>query len=214
MSVVKNFLLSIDDFQLRAEGIELADHSVTALQGPSGSGKTTFVRALLGLTSIESGEWIFEEDGKSFDLLSLPISERRLGVVFQDYALFPHLTAKQNIFFAAEARKIPTEERERLYKLFYSQLDLKNFENTRASKLSGGESQRVALARALMGKPRFLILDEAFVSLDSENKTKAYQLCKSVLSETQTPTLLITHDSSEVEAFNAKRLTITNGFIS
>lgn len=215
MSVIKNLEVSFDDFLIRAANVELLDSGVTALVGPSGSGKTSFAKALLGLLPIRTGEWIFSvPESRDVDLLQMPVQARRLGVVFQEYGLFPHLSAKENIFFAAKARRIFSAEAEALYERFRSVLSLSNFENTKAAKLSGGESQRTALARALMGKPRFLILDEPFSALDTDNRQSARQLCLSILKELQMPALLITHDQQDVEAMASNILKIQNGVIA
>lgn len=213
MSVVKNFTLNLGDFKLVAENIEISDQGVTALLGPSGAGKSSFAKALLGLIPLQAGQWLIKEDNKEIDLLKLNVAQRKLGVVFQDFALFPHMSAKQNIMFAAKARAVPDEKAQQLYELFLRELQMDKFENTKAVHLSGGETQRTALARALMGQPRFLILDEAFVSLDKDNKKSAYDLCKKLLSATTTPALLITHDAEEVAAFGAKVLQIKCGQI-
>jgi len=213
MSVVKNFSLKLNSFCLKADELVFLDEGVTALQGPSGSGKSSFAKALLGLIPTAQGQWLFKDSDKEIDLMSMDVRERHLGVVFQDYALFPHMTAKENIFFAAEARKISSDIGEQLYQRLSQALGLGKFFNTKAIHLSGGESQRVALARALMGRPRFLILDEAFVSLDKESKHQAYQICKNLIQETKIPTLLITHDDDEVDFFSAKKLIINKGTI-
>ncbi len=213
MSVVKNFSIKLGSFQLQAPNIELLDNGVTALIGPSGSGKSSFAKALLGLIACESGHWNMKTGTGEIDLLNLPIERRRLGVVFQDFALFPHMTAKENILFAAQARKVNKDQAKESFDFFAETLQMKNFLNTKAGKLSGGEAQRTALARALIGQPRFLILDEAFVSLDKENKQRAYQLCQKVLNEMSVPTLLISHDASEVEALASKSLFIQDGEI-
>ena len=210
MSVVENLRYSYDDFQLKVDRWEIPDQGITALMGASGSGKTTMAKILLGLEECEACTWKFGDE----DLMKLAPPERRLGVVFQDFALFPHLTAKQNIYFAAESRKVDKSVADELYSKLSSQLQLSNFEDRKASVLSGGEKQRVALARALMGQPRFLILDEPFSALDTELRASARELVKDVLSKAGVPALMITHDKEDVQALASNCFEIKNGSVA
>jgi ABC-type Fe3+/spermidine/putrescine transport system ATPase subunit len=175
---------------------EIPDHGITALWGPSGAGKTSVFRLLIGLEPCPGLKWNFGD----LDLAAMPVPERRLGVVFQSLELFPHMTAKENIGFAARARQLPAEvERERLG-LLVQDLRMEPFLNRRASVLSGGEAQRVALARALIAQPRFLFLDEPFSSLDSELRADARAMVKRAIEVFKVPTLLITHDVDDLAA--------------
>lgn len=205
MSLVENLTKKYSDFKIDIPQLEIADAGVTALCGPSGSGKTSVMRLLLGLERPDSLTWMFQGE----DLSRVPVGERRIGVVFQSYELFPHMTAHENIQFAANARRI--KDATDMIKGVVQRLDLSRVLNTRASLLSGGEKQRVALARALVARPRILFLDEPFSALDEELKQEARELVNVLISEFGIPTLLITHDPRDLQALNAQVRYISNG---
>jgi len=184
------------EFKVNIPHWEIPDQGVTAVWGPSGSGKTTIFRILIGLEECEGLTWKFGD----VDLAVLPTPERRLGVVFQSFELFPHMSAAENILFAARARHLPAPESEARLQELVSDLRLEDCLSRRASLLSGGEAQRVALARAVIARPRFLFLDEPFSSLDAELRADARALVKRVITRLAIPTLLITHDSDDLSA--------------
>lgn len=194
MSSVQNLRKDYGDFVIDIPEWQIADSGITALIGPSGSGKTSVFRLLCGLDRPDSLIWNFG----NLDLAALPMGQRRIGVVFQTWDLFPHLTAKQNLVFAANARGIPKDRMEANIKRLSQALHMTGFLDRKAEKLSGGEQQRTAIARALIGEPRIVFLDEAFSALDHENRSEARQLVKQVLAETKTPALLVTHDAEDV----------------
>ncbi len=196
MSWVRNLHRDFGDFHIHIPEWEIADQGITALVGPSGSGKTTVFRVLLGLEPCPELSWEFQGE----DLAKLPPPQRRLGVVFQSLELFPHMSAEENIFFAAEARGIPRKRAVQNFLELKDLLQLTPFLARRASVLSGGERQRVALARALMGEPRFLFLDEPFSSLDQDLKKEARNLLMKLMESRPTPTLLITHDPEDLQS--------------
>jgi ABC-type sulfate/molybdate transport systems ATPase subunit len=155
--------------------------------------------------------------GSTIDLGQVPVPERRLGVVFQHGELFGHMTALENIRFAADAaiktRGLTTERAVANIERFVSCLRLNSVSNRKASLLSGGERQRVALARALIGEPRLLLLDEPFSALDAENREEARALVRAVLEETKIPALLVTHDPTDLVGLYGKLSRIENGRI-
>ena len=209
MSQVEALFADFDDFKIEIPSWEILDSGVTALWGPSGAGKTSVLRLLIGLDQPRSLRWIFQGE----DIAQLSTPERRLGVVFQSYELFPHLTARENIVFAAESRKIPKEQATRALDEFIQILKLDNCLNRKAALLSGGEKQRVALARALIGEPRLLMLDEAFSALDETMRAEARELVKKVIELKKIPTILITHDRQDIKALAQKVSEIDAGKI-
>ncbi len=209
MSIVKGLYRDYGDFVLDIPEWRLPDQGVTALCGPSGSGKTSVFRTLIGLEDCKTLSWVVHGN----DLAELSVADRRLGVVFQNFELFPHMSAEENILFAAKARGLSPEQSRKALEDLIGELALQRVRITRASLLSGGEKQRVALARALIGKPRFLLLDEPFSALDEELKVEARALVKSVIERHQIPTLLITHDPRDLEALATSVTQIRNGRI-
>jgi ABC-type sulfate/molybdate transport systems ATPase subunit len=194
-NLIRNYTQDGGSFRVEIPRWEIADHGITALIGPSGAGKTSVFRILIGLDACPTLKWNFSGQ----DLAKLKTPERRLGVVFQGLELFPHMTAKENVYFAARARELPPTEAESFYNELSLVLSLKNFEHRKVQILSGGEKQRVALARALIGRPRFLFLDEPFSALDADLRDEARKLVKTVIARYQIPTLIITHDPEDLK---------------
>jgi molybdate transport system ATP-binding protein len=180
-------------------GLTLEVERTLALVGPSGAGKTTALRAIAGLTRPAAGR-IAVDDDVWFDAASridLPPEARRVGLVFQDYALFPHLTVRQNIEFGRRHRADAYLER----------FGISHLENVRPPGLSGGERQRVALARALARDPQVLLLDEPLAALDTHTKAVVRRELQDLLAELEIPVLLVTHDFEDAAAL-AERVTV------
>lgn len=209
MSLVEKLIIEYSDFAVRVENWELADTGVTVLWGPSGSGKTSVFRGLLGLENVKECKWLFA----SVDLGRLSPAQKNIGVVFQSYDLFPHMSAYENIQFAAEAKNVPKEEFEAQLAGIAKKLRIEAILNKKAPLLSGGEQQRVAMARAVVGKPRMLFLDEPFSALDEELKQESRELVRDFIIEQNIPVLLITHDKRDVDLLADKISEIKNGRI-
>lgn len=207
MSLVKNLQKKYDGFTVNIPEWEIADQGVTALWGPSGSGKTSVFRLLIGLEPCPGMTWFFKQE----DLATLAPPQRQLGVVFQSLELFPHMTAEENILFATRARGISSLESTPRLKELVSDLRLQSCLQRKAVLLSGGEAQRVALARAVIAQPRFLFLDEPFSSLDAEMKVEARALVKRVIEKLKLPTLLITHEETDLIAIADHVVKIRDG---
>jgi molybdate transport system ATP-binding protein len=166
--------------------------STIALVGPSGAGKTTVLRAIAGLVRPASGR-IMSGDEVWFDAakdISRPPDRRRVGLVFQDYALFPHLTVRQNIEYA---RRRPADD-------YLERFSIRHLEHARPGDLSGGERQRVALARALAREPEVLLLDEPLSALDAHTKAGVRSELHDLLRGLGIPVLLVTHDFEDAAA--------------
>ena len=164
-----------------------------ALLGPSGSGKTTTLRLLGGFETPDAGRVVV--DGT--DVTRLPPAERGFGVVFQHYALFPHLDVGENVGFGLESRSVPGAERAAKVRDGLSLVDLGGFERRRVHELSGGQQQRVALARALVLRPRLLLLDEPLSNLDPALRERTRRELRQLLRRTGTTTLLVTHEQED-----------------
>jgi ABC-type Fe3+/spermidine/putrescine transport system ATPase subunit len=209
VSLVENLFRNYGDFKIDIPTWEILDEGVTVLWGPSGSGKTSVFRLLIGLEASTNFRWTFQ----GHDLAKMAVPQRRLGVVFQTLDLFPHMTAEQNILFAAKARGIPDEQAFEKLKELTEVLQMTSFLNRPVQVLSGGEKQRVAIARALSGDPRLLLLDEPFSALDQDLRQESRDLIKRVIEKEKIPTLLVTHDPLDVEVLANKVSIIKNGQI-
>lgn len=186
---------------------------VTVLFGPSGSGKTTVLRALAGLdrpdegTIVHRGEtWLDARRG-----LFVPARHRRVGLLFQDYALFPHLTAAENIAFGLHGR--PRAERDGTAARAMALLRLDGLGNRRPAELSGGQRQRVALARAIAPSPGLLLLDEPLSALDGPTREELRGDLRALLVRVGVPTVVVTHDRIEALALGDRMAVMVDGRI-
>jgi len=177
--------------------ISLSDGDIMALVGESGSGKTTLLRIIAGLENPNSG--LVEIDGEiawSSQTKTLLPEDRNIGFVFQDYALFPHLTVKNNILYGLHKIHQKSDRVERLKEII-SLTGLENLEHRFPHELSGGQQQRVALARALAPEPNFILLDEPFSNLDPVRKDSLRDELRSVVKESGVSALIVTHDTRD-----------------
>ena len=168
---------------------------VLALLGPSGSGKSTILRLIAGLEPVDAGDIQIGGELVSSPGRTLPAEVRRVGMVFQDYALFPHLTVGGNVAFGLE--KLARAEREAEALRWLDRVGLKHRTLAFPHELSGGEQQRVALARALAPKPQAVLLDEPFSGLDPVLRAELREATLVALAEARTTTLFVTHDAEE-----------------
>ncbi|MGE5248988.1 MAG: ABC transporter ATP-binding protein [Bacteroidota bacterium] len=179
------------------------------LLGPSGSGKSTMLRIIAGLEAAEAGQVLW--DGR--DLASTPPHLRDFGVVFQDYALFPHLTAAQNVAFGLRMRNLPPDQIDTRVAEALAMVHLEGFEARRVTDLSGGEQQRVALARALAPRPRLLMFDEPLGALDRALKDQVLDELRTILHATLIPAIYVTHDQEEAFTLADRMLLLHEGRI-
>jgi putative spermidine/putrescine transport system ATP-binding protein len=176
--------------------LTMAPGELVALLGPSGCGKTTALRLVAGLEEANSGRVVF--GGK--DVTGLPASKRDVGMVFQAYSLFPHMTALQNVAFGLTLRRRTPDERRRRAGEMLELVGLSGFADRYASQLSGGQQQRVALARALAIEPTVLLLDEPLSALDAKVRSRLRDEIRRVQLEIGITTLFVTHDQEEALA--------------
>jgi putative spermidine/putrescine transport system ATP-binding protein len=167
-----------------------------ALLGPSGCGKTTALRALAGLEQINEGS--IRIDG--VDVASTPVNKRDIGMVFQQYSLFPHMTVQQNVEFGLQMRKVDAATRKSRALEALEMVSLDHLATRYAHQLSGGQQQRVALARALVTRPRVLLLDEPLSALDAKVRVSLREEIRRIQTELGITTLFVTHDQEEALA--------------
>ncbi|MEO3747712.1 ABC transporter ATP-binding protein [Plantactinospora sp. B5E13] len=186
--------------------LELAPGELVALLGPSGCGKTTALRVLAGLEEADSGRVLV--DGE--DITDRPVNRRGMGMVFQAYSLFPHLTAVQNVEFGLRLRGRPGAQRRRRATEMLELVGIGGHAGRYPHQLSGGQQQRVALARALAIEPRVLLLDEPLSALDAKVRVQLRDEIRRIQLEVGTTTLFVTHDQEEALAV-ADRVGVMRG---
>ncbi|MBI2254645.1 MAG: ABC transporter ATP-binding protein [Proteobacteria bacterium] len=187
--------------------IDLAvrDGEFITILGPSGSGKTTILRMIGGFESPSSGEILL--DGA--DISALPINKRPFNTVFQDYALFPHMTVAANVGYGLKVRGVKNAEIETRVGEALQLVALRDFAGRFPAQLSGGQRQRVALARAIICRPRLILLDEPLAALDVELRRQMQSFLKDIQREIKTTFLFVTHDQEEAIAM-ADRICVMN----
>ena len=178
----------IDDLNLTIENGELF-----TLLGPSGCGKTTLLRMIAGFNSIEGGDFFFGETR----INDMEPSKRNIGMVFQNYAIFPHLTVRDNVAFGLKQRKVAKEERETRTDEYLKLMQIDQFADRKPDQLSGGQQQRVALARALVINPDVLLMDEPLSNLDAKLRVDMRQAIRDIQRSIGITTVYVTHDQEE-----------------
>ncbi|HSS95315.1 MAG TPA: ABC transporter ATP-binding protein, partial [Candidatus Dormibacteraeota bacterium] len=173
--------------------LTMAPGEMVALLGPSGCGKTTALRLVAGLEEADSGRVVIGGD----DVTNLGANKREIGMVFQAYSLFPHMTAMKNVAFGMQLHKVGAAERLQRAGEMLELVGLSAHANKYAHQLSGGQQQRVALARALAIKPKVLLLDEPLSALDAKVRSRLRDEIRRVQLEVGTTTLFVTHDQEE-----------------
>ena len=192
-------------------GVDLgvAAGEFVSLLGPSGCGKTTLLRIVAGLLSADRG--LVKLDGE--DITAKPPHRRDVGVVFQNYALFPHLTVAENVAFGLKARRTGTAETTATVKRFLELVHLSDFANRSVRALSGGQQQRVAVARALAVRPKLLLLDEPFSALDRKLRETMQIELRRLLRELGTTSVFVTHDQDEALTMSDRIAVMNRGTI-
>ncbi|MFQ6023745.1 MAG: ABC transporter ATP-binding protein [Acidiferrobacterales bacterium] len=187
---------------VRALGLHVNPGSLVCLLGPSGGGKTTVLRAIAGFHPLSAGEILISGRHVSRPGFTLPPEKRRLGMVFQDYALFPHLDVAENIGFGL--RGMPNGKKRGITENLLVTVGLADMERRYPHELSGGQQQRVALARALAPKPDLILMDEPFSNLDIDMRERLSAEVRDILKQQGTTAVMVTHDQHEAFALADK----------
>jgi molybdate transport system ATP-binding protein len=191
------------------------DGEVVALLGPNGAGKTTALRALAGLIALDDGHIVLDErrlDDPATRAFTPP-EHRRIGVVFQDYLLFPHLSALENVAFGPRCRRVPRAEARRRAAEWLNRVGLAEHARKRPRQLSGGQAQRVALARALATEPQLLLLDEPLAALDARTRLDTRADLSGRLRAHRGATVLVTHDPVDAMMLADRLVIVEDGAV-
>jgi len=181
---------------LRGVSLSVRPGEFVALLGPSGCGKTTVLRALSGLEQVNGGSILID----GVDVVDVPVNKRDIGMVFQSYSLFPHLTSIENVEFGLRMRKVPSADRRSRAAEALELVGLGDLAGRYAHQLSGGQQQRIALARALVTRPRVLLLDEPLSALDAKVRVQLRDEIRRIQTDLGITTLFVTHDQEEALA--------------
>lgn len=189
--------------------------TIFTLLGPSGCGKSTTLRSIAGLERPDSGAiYLGDEVVYSSDKgVYIPPEKRQLGMVFQSYAIWPHMTVGQNVSYALENHKVPKKEIDERVKATLAKVGMEEYENRLSTHLSGGQQQRVALARALVTQPRVLLLDEPLSNLDAKLREQMRHELKRIQQEFNLTSVYVTHDQEEALALSDKIALMLEGEI-
>jgi len=194
-----------DKLILNDVSVNVADGEIVCLLGPSGCGKTTLLRLIAGLETADSGMITFEGQ----DVQSVPVHQRGFGLMFQDFALFPHKNIWDNVIFGLRMQSLPADQIQQLGREALDRVGLSGFEKRDVHQLSGGERQRVALARSLAPKPKLLMLDEPLGALDRQLREELMIELRSILKAAHLTAIYVTHDQQEAFAV-ADRVAVMN----
>ncbi|WP_100656265.1 ABC transporter ATP-binding protein [Alteromonas flava] len=193
---------------LRDVTLQLEEGEIGCLLGPSGCGKTSLLRSIAGFLPPRAGQIYIDNQPVSTATHMVPVAKRSVGMVFQDFALFPHLTVRQNIAFGLSGYSVE-ETTDRVSEML-AMVDLQTHQDSYPHQLSGGQQQRVALARALAPQPKLLLLDEPFSSLDSQLREQLAFDVRSLLKKLGITALMVTHDQHEAFAM-ADKIAVLHG---
>ena len=189
--------------------VALESGKLTALLGPSGCGKSTVLNMISGILPVSAGRILF--DGR--DVTALPPEKRGVGLVFQNYALYPHMTALQNICFPMEIRHIPKKERLERARQLADMVHITPYLDRKPAQLSGGQQQRVAIARALAKEPQVLLLDEPLSNLDAKLRVEMREEIRRIQREAGITTIFVTHDQEEASSIADQVVLLCEGVL-
>ena len=209
MITVQDLNISLPEFNLSDINLSIGESEFFILMGPTGAGKTVLLEAMAGLVPIRSGKIFIGER----DITTLPPEKRDISLVYQDYALFPHLTVLENITYGLHFHRIDKAQSEVMLTRLLEILDLHHLQGRLPVNLSGGEKQRVSLARALMVEPRVLLLDEPLSALDPAFREEVRNAIKRLHQSSNATFLMVTHDFAEALSLARRAAVMNNGRI-
>ena len=189
--------------------LEIREGEFFTLLGPSGCGKTTLLRMIAGFNSIEGGDFYFNETR----INDLDPAKRNIGMVFQNYAIFPHMTVRKNVEFGLQNRKLPREKVKEQTEKFMKLMHVDEYADRLPERLSGGQQQRVALARALCIEPDVLLFDEPLSNLDAKLRVEMRTVIKNIQHSVGITTVYVTHDQEEAMAVSDRIAVMNAGVI-
>lgn len=210
--IINGVTKTFGDFDaVKDVSIEVKDGEFLAVLGPSGCGKTTLLRLVAGFENVSSGDIRIGNDVVSTAQGSVPPEKRRVGIVFQNYALWPHMTVAENIGYSLKVAKVDAETRKRKVADALALVDLEGFGDRRPANLSGGQRQRVALARCLVAAPSLVLFDEPLANLDVHLRASMEDEFAAFHKRTGTTIVYITHDQAEAMALADRIAVMDNG---
>ncbi len=208
--IIKNVVKKYGDFvAIDNVSLEIRDGEFFTLLGPSGCGKTTLLRMIAGFNSVEEGTI----SAGDVVINTLPAHKRNIGMVFQNYAIFPHLSVYDNVAFGLKTRNIPKEEQERRIMDVLKIVKIENLRDRMPAKLSGGQQQRVALARAIVIEPEILLMDEPLSNLDAKLRVHMRSIIRKIQRRLGITTVYVTHDQEEALAISDRIAVMQGGHI-
>lgn len=196
---------------LRDINLEVAPGEILCLLGPSGCGKTTTLRLIAGLEELQTGHIAWNDDILAGGAHNVPPEKRHVSLLFQDFALFPHLTVAENVAFGL--KDLTAEERDARVSEVLDQVGMSRYAGSYPHFLSGGEQQRIALARARAPRPRIFLLDEPFSNLDTRLRNQLRDLCLHILKKSGSSSVIVTHDAEEAMFMGDKVAVMREGEI-
>lgn len=198
-----------DNTIIKDLSLDIKDGELFTLLGPSGCGKTTLLRMIAGFNSIEGGSFYFNDKL----INDMDPSKRNIGMVFQNYAIFPHLTVRQNVEFGLKNRKADKDTLKTETDKFLNAMQIMEYQDRMPERLSGGQQQRVALARALVIKPDVLLMDEPLSNLDAKLRLEMRVVIRNIQREVGITTVYVTHDQEEAMAISDRIAVMKDGVI-
>ena len=208
--IIRDAVKRYDDFTaLNGVSLDIHEGEFFTLLGPSGCGKTTLLRMIAGFNSIEGGDFFFGEKR----INDVAAHKRDIGMVFQNYAIFPHLTVKENVAYGLKARKTPKKEIETRVAEALELVQISHLADRKPNELSGGQQQRVALARAFVIEPSVLLMDEPLSNLDAKLRVQMRTVIKKLQRRLGITTIYVTHDQEEALAISDRIAVMKDGNI-